>query len=308
MKLSNPIQVCIYQFTDKIFLRWLIIWAWNFFIINLFDNNLWLDSFFALITLLLRIDLFLLLPSDGNVIVVNFKVVIVLDGLRVEVQVVVRGLFVGFLAIVSILVVVDDLLIDKFLVNVVFLVLHRFPVILTHLDRVVSLLMIVIEGTYLGFVASASIAVDSLILVRMVKSLNCRVTFVAENSIWTHFPTRICIQIFTILCRVFEDLRRSSKVTHVMSINAVLRVVRILAVWTPSWLIFEHVERKNFHGLEGRVQILIKGLRVEQAIQYEVIFDALALKFDVLSHHQLVVLPSEAFEIVRWPIQINSNN
>ena len=137
-----------------------------------------LDSFFALITLLLRIDLFLLLPSDGNVIVVNLKVVIVLDGLRVEVHV--RGLFVGFLAIVSILVVVDDLLIDKFLVNVVFLVLHRFPVILTHLDRVVSLLMIVIEGTNLGFVASASIAVDSLILVRMVKSLYCRVTFVAE--------------------------------------------------------------------------------------------------------------------------------
>lgn len=139
-----------------------------------------LDSFFALITFLLRIDLFLLLPSDGNVIVVNFKVVIVLDGLRVEVQVVFRGLFVGFLAIVSILVVVDDLLIDKFLVNVVFLVLHRFPVILTHLDRVVSLLMIVIEGTNLGFVASASIAIDSLILVRMVKSLYCRVTFVAE--------------------------------------------------------------------------------------------------------------------------------
>ena len=137
-----------------------------------------LDSFFALITLLLRIDLFLLLPSDGNVIVVNLKVVIVLDGLRVEVHV--RGLFVGFLTIVSILVVVDDLLIDKFLVNVVFLVLHRFPVILTHLDRVVSLLMIVIEGTNLGFVASTSVAVDSLILVRMVKSLYCRVTFVAE--------------------------------------------------------------------------------------------------------------------------------
>ena len=98
--------------------------------------------------------------------------------------------------------------------------------------------MIVIEGTNLGFVASASVAVDSLILVRMVKPLYSRVTFVAENAIWTHFPAMICgllvAQIFTILCRVLEDLRRSSKVTHVMSINAVFRVVRILAVWTPS--------------------------------------------------------------------------
>ena len=90
--------------------------------------------------------------------------------------------------ILRILIVVNDLLIDKLLVNVVFFVLYGFPVVLTHFDCVVSLLVIVIEGAYLGFVASASIAVHSLVLVGMVESLHSCVTLVAENSIWTHFP------------------------------------------------------------------------------------------------------------------------
>lgn len=96
----------------------------------------------------MRVHLVLLFSSNGNIIVVNFEVIIVLNGLRIEVQVFIRGLFVSFLVIVSILlIVVDDLLIDKLLVDVVFLVLYRFSVVLTHLDRVVSLLVIVIEGT-----------------------------------------------------------------------------------------------------------------------------------------------------------------
>lgn len=201
------------------------------------------------------------------------------------------------------MIVVDDLLVDKVLVNVVFLVVHGFPVVLTHFDRVVSLLVIVVEGADLRFVASTSIAVDSLVLVGMVKSLHSCVTLVAENPIRAHFPARICCllvaQVFTVLWQVLEDFGWSSEVTHVMSVNAALRVVRILAVWAPGCLVFEHVEREYFHGLEGRVQVLIKGLRVEHAVQYKVIFDALALKFHVLAHHLLMILPSEAFEIIR---------
>jgi hypothetical protein len=93
------------------------------------------------------------------------------------------------LVILRILIIINDLLIDKLLVNVVFFVLYGFPVVLTHFDRVVSLLVIVIESADLGFVASASIAVHSLVLVGMVESLYSCVTFVAENPIGTHFPT-----------------------------------------------------------------------------------------------------------------------
>lgn len=207
------------------------------------------------------------------------------------------------MVILRILIIVNDLLIDKLLVNVVFFVLYGFPVVLTHFDRVVSLLVIVIESADLGFVASASITVYSLVLVGMVESLYSCVTLVAENPIRTHFPARICsllvAQVFTVLCRVLEDFRWSSEVTHVMSVDTALRVVRILAVRTPGCLVFEHVECEYFHSLEGRVQILIKGLRIKQAAQYKVIFDALALKFNVLSHHLLVILPSEAFKIIR---------
>ena len=83
------------------------------------------DFLLALITLLLRVDLFLrTLSCDRNVIMVNFEVFVVFDGLGVEVEVGVGRLFVRLLVVVIILIIVDDLLIYEVLVNVVLFVVH----------------------------------------------------------------------------------------------------------------------------------------------------------------------------------------
>ena len=127
----------------------------------------------------------------------------------------------------------------------------------------VSLLVIVVERTDLGFVASAPVAVDSFVLVWVVEPLHSCVALVTEDSVRAHLPPSICglrvAEILTILCCILENLRWSPEVTHVMGVDAALGVVGILAVGAPRCFILEHIERKHLHGLESRVQILVEG-------------------------------------------------
>ena len=230
-----------------------------------------LNFFFALVTFLLGVVFIFRLGGQRNIVVINLEILIVFYRLRIEIQIVLRGLFISFLTVIGgILVVIYNLLVDKMLVNVVFLVLDRFPVTLAHFDRVVSLLVIVVKRTDLGLVASASVTIYSLVFVGMVESLHSRVTLAAENPVRTHLPARIggllVAQILAIFWRVLKDFRWSSEVTHMVCVNAALGVMRILAIWAPSRLIFEHIEREHLHGLEGRVQILAERLCLEQTI------------------------------------------
>lgn len=104
-----------------------------------------------------------------------------------------------------------------------------------------------IESANLRLIASWSIAKDSFILVRMVKSFDSCMALVAFKPVFALVPPNSFNESLTILWQIFENVRWSSEVSHVMSVDTTLWIMGIFLVWTPTTLIFEHVEGKSFN-------------------------------------------------------------
>ena len=82
-----------------------------------------------------------------------------------------------------------------------------------------------IEGADLQFVASLLVTHYSLVLVWMVETLHCGVTLVALDSTRTSIPRHAIHKCVTILRGILKQVWWSSKVPHVVSIDAALRIV-----------------------------------------------------------------------------------
>ena len=115
-------------------------------------------------------------------------------------------------------------MVNLFDVDIILLVLNLFSIVLGHLLSMPGLLLGVVEGTDLRLIASRSIAIDSFVLVWVVETLNCGVTFVAKEPIWTLFPTVFRVwgarHVLAVFSRVLENLRRPSEVPHMVSVDA----------------------------------------------------------------------------------------
>lgn len=85
-------------------------------------------------------------------------------------------------------VIVFDVLVDLFDVDIILFVLNLLSVIFGHLLCMTRLLLGVEKRANFRFVTARSIAIDSLVLVWMVKSLNCRMTLVAKKPLWALLP------------------------------------------------------------------------------------------------------------------------
>ncbi len=83
------------------------------------------------------------------------------------------------------------LIIDKLNINWVLFVHRLLSVILAHFLGVAFFLLAVKEGSYLCFVASATIAVYALVLIWMVKALDGCMTLVAQETVWAELPAFI---------------------------------------------------------------------------------------------------------------------
>lgn len=70
-----------------------------------------------------------------------------------------------------------------------------------------------IESAYFRFIASASIAEDPLVLVRVIEPLDGRVTLGALESLFALVPTDSLYQRVAILSKVSKELRWPSEVT-----------------------------------------------------------------------------------------------
>lgn len=79
-----------------------------------------------------------------------------------------------------IFVIVPDIRVDFSNFNIIMLILNLFSVVLSHLLSVARLLLSMVEGADLRFIASRSIAIDSLVFVWMVEALHCGVTLVTK--------------------------------------------------------------------------------------------------------------------------------
>jgi hypothetical protein len=126
-----------------------------------------------------------------------------------------------------VLVVIFDRFIDFLDFNVVLFVLYLLSVVLADFLSVISLLLRMIERTYLAFVTSRAVAINSLVLVWVIQSLHSRVALVAKQPLRALLPTglgaiSLALHIVTVLRNILEDLRRPSKVPHVMGVNTAL--------------------------------------------------------------------------------------
>jgi len=84
--------------------------------------------------------------------------------------------------------------------------------------------------------------------------------FVAEQAFGTHLPAKLRIIVaheLAILRCILKDLWWSSEVSHVMSVDATFRIVRLFPIWAPARLVSEHVKGKCFKGLVNCVQVFI---------------------------------------------------
>jgi len=94
------------------------------------------------------------------------------------------------------------------------------------------------ERTDFLLVASVTVTVLPLILIGMIQFFDRRVALLAEEAVRAEFPgellTFYLLHTFAVFCGILEDLRRPSEVAHVMSVDAALRVVRVLPLWTPA--------------------------------------------------------------------------
>ena len=92
------------------------------------------------------------------------------------------------------------------------------------------------------FVAAQFVALDALVLVRMIKSLHGRMALVALQALRTGMPASALHKSVTVLSCILEDFGWPPEVAHMMCIDAALTVMRILFGWTPTRLVVEHVE------------------------------------------------------------------
>lgn len=129
------------------------------------------------------------------------------------------------------------------------------------------------KGTNFRFVTTKLVTRDSFVLIGVVETLNCRVTFSALESSWTLVPTDSFGQHFTVFGCILENLRRSSKITHMVRVNTTLAIVAILFSGTPSCLVHEHVKDESVLVQIQVLQVVVEVWATQKALRHEIVFD-----------------------------------
>jgi len=136
-------------------------------------------------------------------------------------------------------------------------------VVLAELDRQVTLAHVVVERTDVEFVAAVLVTHDSLILVGVVEPFHGGVALSTFDTFRAIIPAGAIYESFAVLRRIFENVRRSSEISRVMSVVAALGVVRVLLGWAPACLVVEHEEDVAFLFLVQIGQVLVQGVEVQ---------------------------------------------
>ena len=89
------------------------------------------------------------------------------------------------------LIMIPDVRINLFDINLVLFVFRLFSIILRHFLSMFALLLGVIKSTDLRLVASRPITIDSFVLIGMVQPFHRSVALVAEKSFWAEFPYKL---------------------------------------------------------------------------------------------------------------------
>lgn len=135
-----------------------------------------------------------------------------------------------------------------------------------------------VESTDFFLVTFELLAVLPLVTVRVVELLDGSVSLLTKKPVWAHGHIDVSLDVLTVLWRVVEVGRRPPEVPHVVGIDTVLRVMRLVPIGTPGALVLEHVESKGFDFVEYFRQVLVESWFVQEAINYVVVLLVLVLE------------------------------
>ena len=163
------------------------------------------------------------------------------------------------------------------------LILNLFLIPLCLLLHVIPLVIAVIKGANILLVAPVPVAVFSLVVVRMVQFLNCRVALLAHDALRTQLPRQLGPHALSrsrlllrhrlaVLRRILEDLGRPPEIPHMVRINTAFGVVRVFQIGAPARLIVVHVEDEGFLFGFQLFEVQVEQGRLKQAVQHKVVF------------------------------------
>lgn len=180
--------------------------------------------------------------------------------------------------------------------------------LLAKLMREALLPRVMIEGTDLHLITTHAVALDSLVLVRMVEPLDSGVALGTLDAPRAVLPPFTALECLTVLRRILEQVWRSAEVTRVMRVDATFRVVTILFRRAPARFVEEHEENVSLLLRVNLIESLIEAVELEKALRHEVILDALVLEVAIHCLDELQVSQSETNQLIRRFVLIESDD
>ena len=117
----------------------------------------------------------------------------------------------------------------------------------------------------------------------MVEPLHRRVTLIALETSLAVVPPHATLERLAILRCILEKVGWTPEIACMVRVNATLRIVAVLLIWTPTRLVEEHVKDVALLTLINFIQLLVEVVEFEKTWGYEVVLDALVLKVAVHS-------------------------
>lgn len=140
---------------------------------------------------------------------------------------------------------------------------------------------------------------DSLVLVWMIKPLNGCMTLLTFYSFRAQIPPQTINESFTIFRCIFEQIRRSSEISGVVSEITTLGVMWILLGRTPTCLVVEHEEDVALFFIVQIIQVLIQVVKCQETGRNKIVFDAFVLEVPINSLYVFEVLQCKRNKLVR---------
>lgn len=125
---------------------------------------------------------------------------------------------------------------------------------------------------------------------------------------WTQIPSLTIDECLTIFRVVFEKVRRTSKVTHMMGINASFWVMRVLFSGAPTGLVKKHIKKKSIISHVKICQLMVQIRTIQDACWNKIVFDTFVLKAVINDLNVLQIVQREAHKLKGWLASVKRNN
>lgn len=184
----------------------------------------------------------------------------------------------------------------------------RLHVLLAQLVSEALLTGIVIKGANVHLVTAGSVALDSLVFLRVVEPLDSGVTLATLDALVAVVPAKAILERLAVFGGVLDQVGRASEVARVVRKNATLRIMTVFLCWTPTRFVEEHEEDVAFLPCVNVHEWLVEVAELKEALRHEVVFDTLVLKVSVHGLDELEIGKCEANQLVRCLVLVEGHD